>query len=221
MAYDPVASPLHKLLLGATRYNYPKGQVVHAFDDRTMLNLIESGYIKRYRITHEGTKSIQVIYGPNDIFPLTPVYHRIYEMAIYRGPETYYYEAMTNLVIYSVNHNVLMEAVAADPVLYKDLFYAAGTRLNSYIHRLEDVALRTSSWRVAHQLIYLANEFGQTSDAEITIMLPLTHQDLADVLSLTRETVSRELAKLKAKGLITGGKNIVIPDLERLKDIYR
>jgi len=216
MSYSQVESPLYKLLLAGKHLKLPKGQVVNAFDS-TAINLIKSGYIKRYLITKEGTKSIQVIYGPKDIFPLTPVYKAVYKMDIYSGPEQYYYESMTPIEIFSLGQAELDIAMVSNPIIYQDLFYAAGLRLNSYIHRLESMSLRVANKKVAHQLLYLARIFGSsTTKGSITIMVPLTHQDLADVLNLARETVTHCLLRLQQKGLINISKNIVVLDIDGL-----
>lgn len=48
--------------------------------------------------------------------------------------------------------------------------------------------------------------------------LPLTRSDIADLLGLTMETVSRQLSKLKAEGIIhiEGGRRVTVPDLGKL-----
>lgn len=220
MAYNAASSSLIALLKTGSAYKLPKGQIVHALDDRTKFNLIQSGYIKRYLITNEGAKSIQLIYGPGMAFPLPPVLKSIYEIDIYSGPETYYYESMTDIEVHSVGLDTLRDSLETDPTLYKDLLYIVGTRLNSYIHRLEDTSLGSSTWRVAHQLIFLADQFGSETNLGLTIRLPLTHQDLSDILNLSRETVSRSLSKLKDKQLIGGTQNITILDRAGLVNIY-
>ncbi|MDL2341989.1 MAG: Crp/Fnr family transcriptional regulator [Patescibacteria group bacterium] len=220
MAYASADSSLYALVKNSPPYRLAKGQVVHALDDRSKFNLIVSGYIKRYMITNEGNESIQVIYGPGNFFPLPPVLKTIFEMDIYRGPETYYYESMTDIVVHSVNLDTLEQALASDSSIYKDLLFIAGTRLNSYIHRLEDSSLSSSTWRVAHQLLFLADQFGETTDEGIRIQLPLTHQDLADILNVSRETVSRSLSNLREKKLIIAGQHIIIPNIDTLKELY-
>ena len=221
MNYSSVHSPLYELLQQGNLLKLPKGQIVHLFDDNAKLSLIKSGYIKRYLITKEGDKSIQVIYGPHDIFPLTPVYKSIFKMDIYSGPEQYYYESMTELEIFSIDQNELQTAIEKDPQIHKDLFYAAGLRLNSYIHRLESMSLRAANKKVAHQLLYLSTIFGEETDSGTMIMVPLTHQTLAEILNLARETVSNCLIRLQEKGVIAGDKKFIITDLDGLKKAAR
>lgn len=218
MDYKPVETPLYKMLLKGNRLNFPKGQVVGTFDSKPAVYLLEAGYVKRYLITKEGNHGIQVIYGPNEFLPLTPIYRAIFNMDIYRGPETYYYETMTEATIYNISLAQLIEAAENNPVLYKDLLYAAGVRLNSYIQRLENMSLRASKMEIIYQLLYLADTFGKKIPEGVKIMVPLTHQTLAEILNLARETVTRRMALLEQKNLAqTSGKHIVIPDLDRLR----
>lgn len=217
MDYNWEDSPLYGLLLSGKHLKLPKGQVVSAFEDSALLSLIKTGYIKRYLITSDGSKGIQVIFGPNDIFPLTPVYKTTYQMDIYSGPEQYYYESMTDIEVFSISQIELQEALKTNPLIYKDLFYAAGLRLNSYIHRLESMSSRAANKKVAHQLAYLADTYGKISDEGIIITVPLTHQNLADILNLARETVTHCMTRLEEKGLIRANKNILVTDIEKLK----
>lgn len=222
MPYNREDSPLYQLLLSGKRIILPKNQVVDAFSDHAWCYLITSGYIMRYLITREGTKGIQVIYGPGDLFPLTPVYKTVYEMDIYSGPELYYYEAMTPIEVYSITQETIEQAATDNPEIFKDLFYAAGIRLNSYIHRLESMSLRVANKKVAHQLVYFGQNFGVIQDSGILISVPLTHQTLADILNLARETVTHCLASLQSKGLVeSSSKHIVIADLEKLTKLSR
>ncbi len=219
MSYKLEDTPLYKLLLTGKRHRLPKGEIVHGFQDRALIHLIKSGYIKSYLIQSDGTRSTRVIYGPNYIVPLTPVYNMVFEMQIYTGPETYYYETMTDVDLYSLDRDALKEALAKDPLLYKDLFYAAGVRLNSYIHRLEDASITGSHRRVAHLLVYLSNVFGSpTKDGGLMIDLPLTQQTIAEILGLARETVTHSVVNLREKGLLVASdKKIILPDPEKLQ----
>jgi len=219
MSYGPDASPLFELLLSGRRQRLPKKQIIHGFEDNSLLHLIKSGYVKRYMIQNDGSRNIQVIYGPGDIVPLTPVYNRLFELKIYRGPETYYYESMTDVELYTISHETLQTAVAENPLIYQDLFYAAGVRLNSFIHRLEDTSVSGSHHRVARLLVYLADLFGKPiGDGQLLIELPLTQQTIAEILGLARETVTNSMTRLRAKGLVlSAGKKVTVIDLERLQ----
>jgi CRP-like cAMP-binding protein len=217
MDYNQADSPLFKLLMNGKHHRLPKGQVLYVTADTMLLNVVKTGYIKRYLITNDGDHSMQAIYGPGDIFPLTPVFKAIFNKDIYRGPEVYYYEAMTDANVYSINQTTLLENLEKDTMLYKDLLNVSGVRLQSNIERLENMSLRVAQRRIAHLLVHLVDKFGEKTEHGTKILVPLTHQNIADLLDITRETVNRRIVRLEEKGLIITGKNIVVPDIEKLR----
>lgn len=193
-----------------------KGEVIETTEGES-LNLIAKGFVKRYLISDEGTLGVQVIYGPGNFFPLTLTYKALFDQDIYQGRELFYYEAVTDTVIYVLDTDLLKECVDEDPLLYRDLLFESGRRLHFMIHNLENLALRSSYKRITHHLAYMGRHFGTEKDGKVQIKFPLTQQDLADMLSLTRETVSRNMVQLKKKQLITTGKATIINDLQKLE----
>jgi CRP-like cAMP-binding protein len=198
-------------------YKLPKGQIIQSTDDRRVFNLIESGYVKRYLIANDGSLGVQVLYGPGDVFPITLAFSVIFDQTVNESPETYYYEAVTPVEIYTVDEATLKEAIDKNPIFYKDLLSISGKRLHSTLHGLENLTLSNSYRRVAHEILYLAQRFGVKKASGIAVPIPLTHQDLADILSLTRETVSTCMVQLREKKLITTDKNIIVKDMEKLE----
>jgi CRP/FNR family cyclic AMP-dependent transcriptional regulator len=205
-------------MLKGRRFKLTKNQIIQSTDDRRVFNYIVSGYVKRYLIANDGSLGVQVIYGPGDVFPITLAFSILFDQAINESPETYYYESMTEAEIYTINETDLKENVENNPKLYRDLMAVSGKRLHSTLHGLENLTLKTSYFRVAHELLYMAQRFGEETKEGVKICIPLTHQDLADILSLTRETVSTCMVQLREKGLIKTGKNIYVVDLEKLEE---
>jgi CRP/FNR family transcriptional regulator len=218
MTDRPHTNELRELLLEGKRNKRSKGQIIQSTDSQRTVNLVTSGYIKRYLISNAGTLGVEVIYGPGNVFPITLMMKALVGLEVNQSPETYYYEAMTDTEFYTIDIAFLVENVKKNPLLYRELLLECGKRLHSTLNGLENVTLRTSYKRVAHQLVYFAEEFGEKKLTGVKIRLPLTHQDLADTLSLTRETVSTCVARLREQKLIKTGRYIMIPDLEKLKE---
>jgi CRP/FNR family cyclic AMP-dependent transcriptional regulator len=212
------ANKLHTLLRSGRLQKVPKGQVFQSTDEKESITLVHKGYIKRYLITSEGNESIQIIYGPGFVFPLTPIYKLLLDQSIYSGPETFYYEAMCDTQLYTITREVLMANVEKEPLLYRDLLQVSGTRLNEYVHSLENIAMGSAYGRVAHQLLFYTHYFGEKTAKGTRIAIPLTQQSLANVLNITRETTSVSMGKLREKGLIEGAKTIVVPDIDALEN---
>jgi CRP-like cAMP-binding protein len=207
---------LEKLLLKGRHYRLTKGQVIQSTDDRRVFNLVKEGYVKRYLIANNGALGVQVVYGKGDTFPISLVLTELEGIDFYEGPEVFYYEAMCDTEIYTVDIDTLLAEVKHNPALYRDLLWVTTKRLHSTLNGLENITLRSSYKRVAHQLAFFANQFGHKQAKGTRIEVPLTHQDLADVLSVTRETVSAAFVELRKKGLIQTSKSIVVPDMQKL-----
>lgn len=213
-----ISDELTGLLHRGRSYKISKGQMLLTTYELKILHLIKSGYVKRYLIANDGSIGIQIIYGPGDIFPLTLVFKQLLGQDLYEGPEVYYYETMTEAEIYRIEGEELKKHIEHNPMLYKELMSLTGKRLHSTLYGLENVTLASTYNKVAHQLTYFAHRFGQIRSNGIKIMLPLTRQDLADILSVRRETVSIAMIELKKKGLIKGGRNITIPNIKKLEE---
>ncbi len=218
MAEAPKANPLHHLLRAGTRQKVTRKQIMQSTADRQVVNVVISGYIKRYEINNDGSISVQIIYGPGDVFPLTVAYRTLFNQSLYNGPEVFYYEALCPSEVSGVSDMELKKAVRENLAIYPNLMQEAGEHLEWCIMRLENLSLKTSYKRLAHQLWYLSTRFSSHRAEGVRLDIPLTHQDLADSLSLTRETISMAMSELKSKKLIKTRKHILITDIKRLKE---
>ena len=213
-----ISDELQKIMLGRDRRKFPKGHILQSTEERFLFNFVLSGYVKRYLIRNDGSLGVQVIYGPNDLFPITLAFSTLFDRPVSESKETYYYESMTPLTVYSLSKDKFKEVVQKDPQLYRGLLAISGKRLHSTLHGLENLTLNNAYRRVAHELLYMAQRFGEEQPGGgVKIAIPLTHQDLADILSLTRETVSVNIARLRRKKILKSGRNIEIPDIKALE----
>lgn len=214
--------PLHKLVKrSGVQRQYRKGDVVQEAEDADSFVLITKGYVKRYYVNSDGSVNIQDIYGPGYFFPLTMTFKLLLGINIYEGREVYYYKAMTEVELCSLEASRLAGEVKKNPLLYRDLFMVSGRRLRSYILSTESSSLGTVYRRVAHLLCYLANEFGESNSVlGVRLLVPLTHADIAGLLNVARETVSRSLAQLQQKDLLQfNDGSIVIPNVIKLEAV--
>lgn len=205
-------------LLKGNCTKYQKNEVIQSTHGQQVVNLIESGFVKRYLIGTDGNLSIQSIYGPGNVFPLTLVYKALFDQDIYHGPETYYYETMSQAKIYSITAQELSELANGNPGVYKELLREAGKRFNSNIQQLENLSLKTADKKVAHQLSYLAYQFGKPSFYGVRVQPKLTHQDLANILNISRETTTISIGELRDKSLIITERGIIVKDVEKLRE---
>lgn len=208
----------HSLLKTAKTHKLDRGDTVVTSDKFAGIFCIESGFAKRFHIKNDGSISVQGIYGPGDCFGITVLSHILIKGNTYRGNETYYYEAVTPIVVHEIAYEKLRFALSRHPSLYKDLFAIQGWHSISDIWRLENQSLDNSTKRVAHIICFYMERYGQTTKKGLTFRVPLIQQDLADILDLTRETVSIAISELRQQGYVTGSRTIHVPDLSSLQE---
>jgi CRP-like cAMP-binding protein len=205
---------LFTLLSKGRTLRFSKGQTIDTAG--AAIHMVTKGFVKRYRISDSGSLGVQIIYGSQDVFSLTKVYNVLLQQSLYDGPETYFYTAMSDTQVISLGTDRLLQAAKDDPLLYQELFSEAGRHLKSCVHTIENMSIRSSYNRVAHQLVFFAQEFGEATGEGVHLTLPLTQQDIADLLGMTRETVTMAIIKLRSSGLISGSRHLVVTDLMQL-----
>lgn len=210
---------LESLLLEQGRpYAVGKQQILQSTEDRQVVNLVVSGFVRKYLITNDGSIGVMIVYGPGDIFPLTLTYSKLFGQQLYSGSETFFYEAMAPTEVRTIDADTLYKAVLEDPEIYKDLYREAGRHLEFCIQSIENIALRNSGKRIAHFLLYFARKFGTKTKEGIQIEIPMSHQSIGELLNLTRETVTTNMIKMRKKKLIKTDKRIVVTNLKALEE---
>ncbi len=188
---------------------------------------LESGYAKSYMITDEGNINVMSLYGPNYIFPLIPTFRSQLGRGSggYHARGTIYYETISPSVIYSRSAKDLFTFSDRNHDVYKELSISLLNNSEIYLSRIGAMHYKLARDKLIYQLLLLANLFpSQTAQAKspkVVIDIPLTHQDIGDILGLARETISREMEKLKKSGLISSddSHHIVITDINELSDL--
>jgi len=221
---EVVPRKLLKLIENGTVERHAAGDIFYALDFKEELYIVKSGYVKRYAMDDE-QKVIESIYGPGYFFPLTPVFKKLLDFNLSQENKRYVYQAMTNLEIQGISSKALEEAVTADPAVYADLLLEAGVRLKANINRLASNALKDDYKKVAHQLVCLADEFGEPKQngvrPSLRIQVPLEAIDIAEQLNLSVETVQEAFEKLQEQDLLDiEDRYLSINDMNLVKDVY-
>jgi CRP/FNR family cyclic AMP-dependent transcriptional regulator len=107
---------------------------------------------------------------------------------------------------------------------FPEVYQAILRQLNSqYTHaceQLRTVGLSTNAHeKLARLFLHWSSEEKQTSEAA-HIKVPLTHEQIAECVGSTRETVTRTLSEFKSRHLVTlKGTTVMIPDRSALQAI--
>lgn len=187
---------------------YPAGQIIIQGHDnpRHIFHLLE-GRVKQYDISHRGDEIVLNIFKPPAFFPMS--------YAINNTPNTYFYEAETDIVVHLAPIEQTVKFLRAHPDILYDLLGRVYRGTDGLLGRLTRVMAGSARSRVLYELLIEGRRFGHQHTHGVAV--ELTESDIGSHAGLARETVSREIGKLKHEGLISVIKNdIFINDLDRL-----
>lgn len=176
---------------------YKRGQIIlFQGESPRYAYLVNKGVVKTYNIDYDGKEQFIDLETLGSTFPKLWIWGK-------EQSSRYYYEALSDADIYvipkedfirfiSSNEQLLQEEMAKLLIDYRN----TTTRLNALLYT-------RASDKIAHILRYLADTYAPHSEKDqITISIKLTHQHIASLTGLTRETVSVELSKFKDKGIV-------------------
>lgn len=116
----------------------------------------------------------------------------------------------------SIPPGVLDQVVELTPEVSFNLLSMTVRRLHRREGQLELLSLRDPDQRLAGQLLVLAEESGVEVGAATWSTPRLSHEALADMLALRRETVTLHLGRLRRSGMVRVDGDRFIVDAQRL-----
>lgn len=188
---------------------FPKGQVlIHAGDDIGMIFYLASGKVRQYDISYRGDNIIVNIYKPGAFFPMLP--------ALTGLPNKYFFEAETGIKVRPVPYGEVLKFLDANPDVAMDLLKRIYIGMDGLLGRMVQLMAGSALDRLVYELLVEARRFDEKTAGDV-ITIRLTQADLAARAGLSRETVSREIQKIKQLGLIKPGRSgLEIKSLEQL-----
>lgn len=176
--------------------HFLKGEILIQGDERpTGVYLIESGYVKAYSISQLGQQNLLLIHGANEIMPLPWALDGAQKMGVF-------YEAMSDVMVFRTSKDYLRATMGVNPWLTEQIMSQLLNTFTVYAQRIQSLGYRLPRERVIACLLDLATRFGRNEGHSIIIEAPITHQDIADSINMTRETASRSLELLFQDGLV-------------------
>lgn len=113
----------------------------------------------------------------------------------------------------------LRQAMGRDAWLSQEILKQAVEVIAVYTQRIQTLEFRTARGRIVSEILNLAERFGEKHGQEIVINVPITHQDIADSINMSRETASRALGQLFEEGLLGQEDHLfTILDLPKLQE---
>jgi CRP-like cAMP-binding protein len=197
----------------ASRKRYPKDTVVFFENEEgDFFFTILEGRIKVTILGDDGREVILSVLGPGDFFG---------EMALLDNePLSATAIAVEESELLSLHRNDFQSVLNDNKSITSALIRVLSARLRRANHQISTLALLDVYGRVARVIVDMAREEGKRLRDGRIAFRRATHQEIANRIGTTRETVTRMLKDLERQGLIhVEGKEIVVqPDFEKVFD---
>jgi len=208
---DIPADALHALLPGITMGSYRPRQVVYLPGDRAQgIHFLTQGRIKISKVTRDG-KELTLAYRTEGDFFGEPC-------LLEGGPREEMAEAMDASATVEIPRDLLDGILKTDGGAAYKFARALISRRKDLETRVEQLIFKDVGSKLAELLLGLGQEHGVAHEHGTVVGLKITHQEMANLIGSTRETVSLTLSQFKRKGLIqTEGRRVILHDLEGLR----
>lgn len=180
-----------------------RGQLLYAPGETgEALFILKAGHVRLYRLAADGRKLVLATLAPGTVFG---------EMAVVGQSMTdSFAEAIDECVVCIMSRVDIEQVMLEYPSVAVQMVRLLSSRLHEAEDKLEQMAFTPVPERVARLLLTLA-QGGEVAG--------YSHQELADMIGTSRETVSRALVELKTAGIVDVDRRCVrLLHVEALRD---
>jgi CRP/FNR family transcriptional regulator len=171
---------------------------------------LESGQVKIYHLNSGGREAILWFCLTGEIFGLTEVCHG--------GGRQVYAQACEDTRLLSVDRTLFKEFLATRPAAAMLVIDVLAWRLRSLGHVIEEMVASDVTERVFHQILRLADSYGRRVGDEVHLDIHITHQEMANMIGCTRQSVTSALGMLKRLGVLSFQNHHIRIHRDRLPD---
>jgi CRP/FNR family cyclic AMP-dependent transcriptional regulator len=190
--------------------SFPRGSPIYLpADAANSVLLLASGRVKICNITAEGKQAILAFIEPGELFG---------ELAVFdEGARDEYAEAVEKTTVVLIPGEYFSELMEKHAALSVGVTKLIGLRRRRIERRLKYLLFRSNRQRLINLLLELSETYGRQTNDGLLLDIKLSHQDLANVIGSTRETVTVTLGELQAEGrLVLGRRKVVLTDIAEL-----
>jgi CRP/FNR family transcriptional regulator len=204
---------LKKIITTASSKQIKKKEILFSDGEEAKgFYVILSGKVKLYKVSPEGKEQILHVVSAPDAFA---------EAALFlEGNYPAFAEALSDSRLLFFPKRDFMKLIEKNPQLSINMIVSLSFFLKRFASLIEELSLKEVSSRIAKYLIDLSLKSSKEGRGFKEVELDLSKTQLASKLGTISETLSRTLAKMKAKGIIDVRKNkILILNRETLEEL--
>ena len=192
---------------------YRKGaRIFSKGDPSDALFIVKTGRVRILSLSDKGTETIVHILKEGAIFG---------ELLLAEEQRAFTAVAGTDTLVTLLSKGSLVELLDAIPTVSKNFIRLLSKRLANVEREFGDFGHTWSYNRLAKILLRLCEEHGKETPKGTMIPLPLTHEDLANLIGTTRETVTTQMIRFRRMGLVKRQDRFLVVNKIRLKEFGR
>ena len=193
---------------------YKKGQMlIQEGEQSDKLFIVNKGQVKVSKFTINGKEQILYILTSGDFFG---------ELNLFNSDE------LNNFSVYAIDDtevciltkNDIDSIMESNPEISLKLLKAVTKRLAHTENLAQNLATKDPEVRIASMILEFCQKFGTKKKEGILIELPITREEVASYVGVTRETVSRKFSKFENLGIISlsGNKQMYVMNQPALRE---
>lgn len=171
---------------------------------------VSSGRVKISKVTSDG-KELTLDYRlAGDVFG---------EYCLIEGsPRDEMAESMETSLVLEIGRGLFERLVQKEGLIGFRLVRILAKQRHQLEGKIENLIFKDVNSKLAELLLRLGQEFGVDDSRGTLLSVKITHQEMANLIGSTRETVSLTLSHFKRDGLIaTDGRRVILSDREGLR----
>jgi CRP-like cAMP-binding protein len=197
---------------GLGRRRYRRGDIICQKDEPGhALFIVERGSVRIYVPSSQGNDLILAVLGAGDFFG---------DLSLLDGrPRSASAAATAETMLLTLERADFIALITSRPAAAMAVLEAVSRRLRETDEMASDLAFLDVGGRLAKKLLELSGAHGVQRPAGGTLIdLPITQEELANMIGVTRESVNRNLSDFRRMGLIQNqGRKLIVRDPERLR----
>jgi CRP-like cAMP-binding protein len=173
---------------------YEKGQIlIFAGENPEHVFYIVEGKVRVYDVSYRGDEVVANVFAARAFFPMSWV--------INKTPNKYFYKTEVETTVHVVPIDDALAFIHDNPDVLFDLLRRVYAGVDGLQGRMMQLMAGSAKTRLVYEILIESRRFGKTQP-DGAIQITLSEVDLAARAGLSRETVSREMRKLKNEGRV-------------------
>lgn len=204
------ADQLSRLERRARMREFPRNSAIFLPSDvADGVFLLGQGRVRICSNTTDGKQAILAFIDPGEVFG---------ELSLVQGGEREERaEAAVDSTVILLPGDELRQILEESAPLALGVTKLIGLRRKRIERRLRNLLFRSNRDRLGHLLLELTEQYGKVVDDSVLLDIKLSHQELASLIGVTRETVTTLLGEMQVEGLLLiSRQKVIIRNLRRL-----